>query len=47
MAAPAPAMAAPSPAVFLSHGRELMGNAEKDYLLQRTVFFDFEHLSGF
>jgi hypothetical protein len=32
MAAPAPSIAAPSPAVFLLYGRELMGNAEKDHL---------------
>jgi hypothetical protein len=47
MAAPAPAMSAPSPAVFLWHGRELMGNAEKDPLLaQRTVVARFHSLFG-
>jgi hypothetical protein len=46
MAAPAPAMAAPPPAVFLLHGRELMGNAEKDHLLQRTVVARFYSLFG-
>jgi hypothetical protein len=41
---PRPPMAAPSPAVFLSHGRELMGNAEKDHLLQRTEVVRFHSL---
>jgi hypothetical protein len=46
MAAPAPAMAAPSPAVFLSHGRDLMGNAKKDHLLQQTDVARFHSLFG-
>jgi hypothetical protein len=46
MAAPAPAMAAPSPAFFLSHGNELMGNAKKDHLLQRTEVARFHSLFG-
>jgi hypothetical protein len=46
MAARAPVMAAPSPAVFLSHGRELMGNAENEHLLQQTVVARFHSLFG-
>jgi hypothetical protein len=43
---PAPAIAAPSPAVFLSHGRKLMGNAKKDHLLQWAVVARLHSLFG-
>jgi hypothetical protein len=42
MAAPAPTMAAPSTVVFLSDGRELMGNAEKDHFCCSEQFFGFQ-----
>jgi hypothetical protein len=38
--------AAPSPDVFLSAGRDLMGNAHRDHLLQRRVVARFHTLIG-
>ena len=39
-------MAAPTDKVFLSHGREIMGNAKKDHLSQQTVVAPFNSLFG-